>query len=114
MLRRQFRVSATARAKSEERVTDRAGNPDEIARLSTAAPNLHSRSHLADRGQGQRSGPWRRDGVTAQEIYPEPSLVLLETPSELHDPVCADCRRKRRRQQIVQWPRSHRREIGQI
>src|SRR5260370_15319441 len=114
MLLRELRMAAAQYAEPEKRVADRAGYPDQIARLGAAAPDFLSCGDLANRGQGQNRRPRCADRVTSQKIDPKAILILAEALGKAAKPLRAQFRRQRRGQNIMARPRSHGREIGEV
>jgi hypothetical protein len=109
-----LRIGASQQGKPEKRIPDRAGYPHEVSGARVVAPDLHSCGDFPDGGHRQNGRPGCRHRIAAQEVDPEPALILGKPSGELGKPIRAECGRKRRRQEIIERPRPHRREIRQI
>ena len=112
--RSEVGVLAAQHLEPEKGVADRAADPDPVAGPRPAAADLGAVGDLADRGQRQRRRARRRDRIAAEQVDPEDALVLGEAGGEALDPVVAEGLRQRRGQQVMQRPRAHRREVGQV
>ena len=110
----RVRVAAAQHQEAEERVADRAADPDPVARAGAAAADLGARDDLADRGQGEHRRPRCRNRIAAQEIDAEAGLVFGEARGKARHPIVAERRRQCRRQEVMQRPRAHRGEVGQV
>src|SRR5690242_18411668 len=114
MLGRKIGISPTQKIEPEERITDRAGNPYDIARLGAAAPDFLSRRDLADRYQGKDGRTADGDRVAAQQVDAVTTLILGKTLGEAGEPFRPQLGRKRCRKEIMKRPRSHRCKVRQI
>ena len=112
--RREGRVTAAQHLEPEERVADCAADPDLVAGLRAAPANLGAASNLAERGQRQHRRPRCRDRIATEQIDAEPRLVLGEPRGKARHPIVAEVRRQRCREQIMERPRAHRGEIGEV
>ncbi len=110
----ELRILPPQHPQPEMGVADRAADPDPVAGPRTAAADLRAGSDVAERGQRQRRRPRRRDRIAAEQIDPEAALILGEPGREALDPIVAERRRQRRRQQVMQRPRAFRGEVRQI
>src|SRR5215469_5284882 len=93
----QITIGPPQYLESKEGVTDRSGNPDEVAGAGAAAPNLHACSDFSDGGQRQDGRARCSHGIAAQQLDAEASLILLETLSEAAKPLDPEFGRQSRR-----------------
>src|SRR5215469_12126002 len=75
MLGCEVRVLATQDLEAEKGITDRATDPDMVARLCALAANFLTSSHMADRGQGQRWRALGRGRIAAEQRQAVAMLV---------------------------------------
>src|SRR6516162_8098790 len=114
VLRGKLGIFPTQQAQPEIRIADRPGNPDKIPRLSTTPPHSLSRRYLTDRRQRQNRRADGTNRIAAQEIYPEPALILTEALGKSAEPLRVDLGRERGRQNIMKRSGPHGREIRKV
>ena len=114
VLRRQLLVAAAQHLEPEERIADRAADPDAVARHGAGAADFRALATSPIAVRVSTTGPWVEVESPPSSVDAEAPLVLAEALGEARDPIVVARCRQRRRHQIGARRRAHRREIGQV